>query len=951
MAINDSSDDLNLFRQIAEAIGESLEAVYNMQDKERTQLVVALGLGKGEVHDGECVGRTGEASTADKTAVDMDVDINKLNYWVVRSNENLFAKADEETTAVEGSIEDLNNNKSEEVITAVDSPPAFGPLNQVDSAMEEVHPVLASLQRDAELVLRLLGPDRGPMVDAELVLAYLEAHRLKEDRVKVVVEELGGVDLTDSQTPERQLSLETLKSEKGKGKSSKIAGLTDLDQRLEDVQKRKLLTTFIEILDSPKKKPRLEVDEEQFIPTPAIAGKRSLKSPLSQPVNVDLAGPSQAKRMLPSEVMKDPVEVAAVFALVDSLSDMFPHTPLDYLKARCKDLVGKEAAFLRLTEELLVSQTPPPDWRLMYACVQTTERAGPTVSPVTPGPSGILASSSSSLIDESPIVEWENERHGELLSMFPTLSPQFLKEEVESVSRREGHLLSREVTKDLAMSLQLRVERLWGMSEHERSQLPARSQWELKKKEEAELLKWSGKMTPGDFLDMYEDPGKYFKTRREVTEEYKVHAIADLKGRFRYQSMSNITRTFSRCGSLLSPTVTKLSQEDDTRQTKRSDAEFRPPWGPACISFLKEKKFIELKAQIDIAKKKRETDKELKVAAARLAGTLVDCECCYSSDCVEDDMVKCGGGHLYCKDCVETSTKVAMGEGKIVIECLGQCDKEISWQELSRALQPNILSKLIQKRQAEEVEKAGMEDLVACPYCPYVTIMDNQADKVLVCRNPDCGRESCRLCREPNHVPLRCEEVEKGEQARKMIEEKLTEAMLRECVKCGNKFYKEEGCNKMTCRCGAQMCYLCKKAVKDYSHFYGQGGTPTDVKTCPLWSDNKMLHQMEVAKATELAREGLAKDNMVLSNDPTKDIVAVVNMVESEDLVRNRLFTRWLEVNTRLEEIKNVWHKERLGKMHETTREQIAGNEVVHLKNLINMSLESVWTQAALMRG
>ena len=33
--------------------------------------------------------------------------------------------------------------------------------------------------------------------------------------------------------------------------------------------------------------------------------------------------------------------------------------------------------------------------------------------------------------------------------------------------------------------------------------------------------------------------------------------------------------------------------------------------------------------------------------------------------------------------------------------------QEISWQELQRALAPNVLSKLLQKRQAEEVATAG----------------------------------------------------------------------------------------------------------------------------------------------------------------------------------------------------------------------------------------------------
>ena len=78
-----------------------------------------------------------------------------------------------------------------------------------------------------------------------------------------------------------------------------------------------------------------------------------------------------------------------------------------------------------------------------------------------------------------------------------------------------------------------------------------------------------------------------------------------------------------------------------------------------------------------------------------------------------------------------------------------------------------------------------------------------------------------RLCHEPNHIPMRCEEVEKQKQtdARTYLENEMTEAMVRECYKCKKRFIKEDGCNKMACSCGAIMCYLCKKPIKGYDHF------------------------------------------------------------------------------------------------------------------------------------
>ena len=92
---------------------------------------------------------------------------------------------------------------------------------------------------------------------------------------------------------------------------------------------------------------------------------------------------------------------------------------------------------------------------------------------------------------------------------------------------------------------------------------------------------------------------------------------------------------------------------------------------------------------------------------------------------------------------------------------------------------------------------------------------------VLVWLNMRHTFEFVRLCREPNHVPLRCEEVERQNETdmRTYIEKRVTEAMLRKCHRCDKRFVKDVGCNKMTCICGATSCYVCREPDIDYSHF------------------------------------------------------------------------------------------------------------------------------------
>ena len=134
---------------------------------------------------------------------------------------------------------------------------------------------------------------------------------------------------------------------------------------------------------------------------------------------------------------------------------------------------------------------------------------------------------------------------------------------------------------------------------------------------------------------------------------------------------------------------------------------------------------------------------------------MLECEWCFL-ETADDELVLCPAGHIFCHQRIRTATSVAMGDGKTAVLCMAECKEELNWQQLEKALEPSVLFKLEQKRQAEEVTAAGLERLVACPFWPYRTILDDPHDRVLVCRNPECGKELCQQGKRVSHIPLRC---------------------------------------------------------------------------------------------------------------------------------------------------------------------------------------------------
>ncbi|BFZ02713.1 hypothetical protein BsWGS_05752 [Bradybaena similaris] len=244
------------------------------------------------------------------------------------------------------------------------------------------------------------------------------------------------------------------------------------------------------------------------------------------------------------------------------------------------------------------------------------------------------------------------------------------------------------------------------------------------------------------------------------------------------------------------------------------------------------------------------------------SGQLIECACCFGK-CVFDNMAQCMEGHLVCVECLNSFAKEAVfGAGTASLGCMAsECPSIYSDGELKRCLLEETWKRLEERTQKENINMANMEDLVVCPYCDFAAILSPQA-KVFRCYRDKCNKKTCRDCGVDwaDHEGLSCAAVESKDETalRKDFEEKMTKAKVRTCASCRAEFTKDGGCNKMTCRCGTTMCYICRTPKITYDHFckhvHDPGkGCPT-CKACSLWTSTEADDERALEELTHEAR-------------------------------------------------------------------------------------------------
>ncbi|KAI0848903.1 hypothetical protein F5Y00DRAFT_76729 [Daldinia vernicosa] len=288
----------------------------------------------------------------------------------------------------------------------------------------------------------------------------------------------------------------------------------------------------------------------------------------------------------------------------------------------------------------------------------------------------------------------------------------------------------------------------------------------------------------------------------------------------------------------------------------------------------------------------RKAEEEKNFAHAKSIGEVVDCGCCFDEFPL-NRMIHCDGEnvHWFCRNCMRSQVETNIGLSKYEISCMSMdgCEAGFSADQKKLFLKKKLRVVLERLEQEAVLRMAGIENLETCPFCPYAAEYPPvDVDKEFTCVNPGCEKISCRLCRKETHIPKTCAEaaVDHGLDARHVLEEAMSAALIRRCNQCKNPYLKLNGCNKICCtKCRTLQCYVCRQTITDYRHFddSSRGGKEGQ---CPLFDKTEERHQQEVQQAEEQARQKMLEDNTNITEDVLK--INISEQVLQDDQKRRK---------------------------------------------------------------
>jgi hypothetical protein len=174
-------------------------------------------------------------------------------------------------------------------------------------------------------------------------------------------------------------------------------------------------------------------------------------------------------------------------------------------------------------------------------------------------------------------------------------------------------------------------------------------------------------------------------------------------------------------------------------------------------------------------------------------------------------------GHNYCTACIRHFLTTASDSKIFPLCCMGDennCRAPIPIPALQRFLPPQQFKHLLETVFISHIEHLPQEfKYCTTPDCRQVyRCAKSQTSLVLHC--PSCLSAICTSCHEEAHEGMTCAERklhnDPAEQER-LNDQLAMQSGFKRCPECTVWIEKDEGCNHMSCRCGAHICWVCMK--------------------------------------------------------------------------------------------------------------------------------------------
>lgn len=586
--------------------------------------------------------------------------------------------------------------------------------------------------------------------------------------------------------------------------------------------------------------------------------------------------------ILASGQVKDPTinqpETTTTDSVLISLYDVFNTIPREHI----------ELVYNRF------KQTKNPNW---YDDIVNELLTHPTLQ--TPNKKRSIEMTTTTFDDEMD-GNWDPNEYQRILAILPDIDPDFAWESYTKYLERTSDTTNNDFNQFIGSLIEQGYTKITNKIER------------LKNEQLKENLR-NPKFDIEEFLKTFPNPLVYFYDQTKThSESYQNHAFIYLANAFARISPDHIREKLKQNNFRFAPSLKQLQEEfftyhsnlrkkkDQNREKqvldfmqqhllRRARAPMTIPDVPDEI-FYKELCYTKHEDEIIEYLTKKQAFRDDQIRIAKENGTLLTCDCCCDEEILDDEMIECTNQHKFCQTCVRNYVENGfILNGQCFFTCLNpNCQYEYSAALIGRLLPPTLFSRLLTKIQQEELRRANIPNFEQCKFCTFGTIIDDPNERVFRCLNQECLKETCRTCGEPNHIPLRCDEVEKKDELdmRTFIENRVSEAMIRVCHQCKQRFYKTEGCNKMTCACGASMCYVCREPINGYEHFNNND-------RCGAHTDVIQMHQEEMARAYEEAKRAYierhpdARD-LVMKYDPQQHLTMKNQLVPTPKRRRRR---------------------------------------------------------------